>query len=357
VRRDLQSERQGFDTEEERMPKALRLHEYRGIDGLTLDELPLPHPERDEVRIKVDAFALNYGDFDLFENKYVFSLDLPARIGDECAGVVDAVGPDVKHFQPGERVSTLPWMNAGYGVDGDYALCPESFIARYPDCLTSAEVCSIWVQYLTAYFALLEVAELSSKDTVLITAASSSAGTAAMQIAHCVGATAVGTTRTRDNAAFLKDVGFDHVIVTDTQIIESEVMRCTGNIGARVIYDPIGGDFMQQYAGALAKHGQIFLYGGMSGQATVLPEITLTQKGACLRAFSVYSHIEDPEERQRGVDFVYRALEDRRLRPIVDRVFPLEAFREAFTYQYTAKNRRGKIVVAVDPDLTNAPGK
>ncbi len=106
------------------MPKVLRLHEFKGPAGLRIDELPLTEPDGNEIRIKVDAFSLNYGDFELMDNGYVFSVDLPSRIGDEAAGVIDAVGPDVTGFKIGDRISTMPWMNEGYGVDGEFAIVP-----------------------------------------------------------------------------------------------------------------------------------------------------------------------------------------------------------------------------------------
>ena len=108
------------------MPKVLRLHEFSGPSGLQIDDVPLTEPKDNEVRFKVEAFSLNYGDYELMENGYVFSIDLPSRIGDEAAGVVDAVGSKVTRFKIGDRVSSMPWMNEGYGVDGEFAIVPES---------------------------------------------------------------------------------------------------------------------------------------------------------------------------------------------------------------------------------------
>ena len=89
------------------MPRVLRLHEYSGISGITLDDIPLGAPGEGELRIAVDAFSLNYGDFDLFDNSYMFSMALPARFGDECAGTIDAIGPGVTGFSIGDRVSVV----------------------------------------------------------------------------------------------------------------------------------------------------------------------------------------------------------------------------------------------------------
>ena len=327
------------------MPKILRLHEFKGPAGLRIDELPLTKPEGNEVSIKVDAFSLNYGDFELMNNGYVFSVDLPSRIGDEAAGVIDAVGKDVKHLKIGDRVSTLPWMNEGYGVDGEFAIVPETFVAKYPENLTPAEGCSIWVAYLTAYYALAQISQVKKGDYVLITAATSSAGLAAIDMAHLLGATAIGTTRTQDNKPFLIESGADHVIVTQDEDISKKVMEFSSNKGASVIYDPIGGKIVQEYANAMAMGCDIYLYGGMDQNPTIIPEIEMTQKAAVLRPYSVYHHIYDPEQRKQGVNFVYDAIEKGKIKPRVDRVFPFDEFARAFEYSLAGKGRTGKIVI------------
>lgn len=245
------------------MAKILRLHEFTGPSGLRIDEMAVVEPEKNEVRIKVDAFSLNYGDFELMNNGYVFSVELPSRMGDEAAGTVEAIGPDVKNFRVGDRVSTMPWMNAGYGVDGEFAIVPEIFVAKYPDNLTPAEGCSIWVSYLTAYYALAEISQVKSGDFVLITAASSSAGLAAIDMAHLLGATPICTTRTSDNKPFLLTEGADHVIITEDENISEKTMEISAGKGAKVIYDPIGGALVQEYANAMATGCDIYLYGGM----------------------------------------------------------------------------------------------
>ncbi len=279
------------------------------------------------------------------ENSYVFSVTLPSRIGDEAAGVVDAIGPDVKKFKIGDPVSSLPWMNEGYGVDGEFAIVPETFVVSYPEGLSAAEGCSIWVTYLTAYFALVEISGIKSDDFVLITAASSSAGLAAMDVTHLLGATAIGTTRTHANKPFLLEAGVDHVIVTADENISERVQEISEGKGAKVIYDPVGGPLVQEYAGAMGQGCDIYLYGGMDPRPTVIPEIEMTQKAAVLRPYSVYHHMYDEEQRERGVKFIYDALESGKIKPRIDRTFPLKDFRKAFDYQLKGKGRTGKIII------------
>ncbi len=326
--------------------KALRLHEYTGIDGIRLDDIDVPEPSAGDIRIAVEAFSLNYGDLELFENKYMFSMQLPARFGDECAGVVDAIGENVQGFSIGDRVSSLPWMNEGYGVDGEFAIVPADFVAHYPENLSSNQACCIWVAYLTAYYALFEVGSLQRGETVLITAGTSSAALAAMELAKQHGANTIATSRSASNRQFLLDVGYDHVIIQGEDSMAHKILQYSAGLGARIIYDPIGGKIVQEYAGGLAQNAEIFLYGGIDPSPTILPEIEMTQKAACLRPFSVYNHIYEAQSRQRGVEYVFNALSKNVIRPFVDTVYPLAEFRQAFEDQVQASGRRGKIVIS-----------
>ena len=327
------------------MPKALRIHSFTGIGGIRLDEVEMPEPAGTEVRIKVDAFALNYGDFGLMEDDYVFSLELPSCFGDEAAGIVDALGPQATRFEVGERVSTVTFLNEGYGVNAEYALFPEDYLARYPANLSVAEGTSIWVQYLTAYYALHVVADIRPEDFVLITAASSSAGIGGTQLAKLAGARVIGTSRTSANRAFILETGADHVIATQEENVAERILEITGGAGARIVYDPVGGPLMAQYADAFGQDAVIFLYGDMSGEPTPVPIAEAIRKNAVIRPHSVYNFINGKELRESGVTFVYAALESGRIKPYIDRTFPLERFREAFAYQLAAKNRRGKIII------------
>ncbi|MFK7865374.1 MAG: zinc-dependent alcohol dehydrogenase family protein [Pseudohongiellaceae bacterium] len=333
------------------MAKVLRLHafkDYGDVSGIALDDVDVPEPQDKEVRIKVDAFSLNYGDFELFSNNYMFSMDLPARFGDECAGTVDAIGSGVTAFKVGDRVSTIPWMNVGYGVDGEFAIVPEDFVALSPSNLSSEEACCIWVAYLTAYYALFEISKVSADDYVLITAASSSAGMAAMELCRMVGAKTIGTSRTNKNRDFLLSIGFDHVIAQSDNDMSESIMAFTAGQGARIIYDPIGGKIVQDYANGLAQNAIIFLYGGMDQNPTILPEIEMTQKAACLRPFSVYNHVYQRESRERGITFVREALERGDIKAYVEKTYPIEDFASAFKDQLASSTRRGKMVVTTE---------
>ncbi|MCG8504916.1 MAG: zinc-dependent alcohol dehydrogenase family protein [Sphingomonadales bacterium] len=330
------------------MPRALRIHGFTGIEGIQMDEVPMPEPAGREVRLRVEAFALNYGDLGLMEDDYVFSLELPSCFGDEAAGIVDAVGPEVTRFRPGDRVSTVTFRNEGYPVDAEYCLFPEDYLAAYPERLSAVEGTSIWVQYLTAYYAFFEVAEITENDFILVTAASSSAGMGATQLAGLAGAKVIGTTRTSANAGFIRETGAHEVIATEEEDVSARILEITDGKGVRVVYDPVGGKLTAHYADAFGQDAIVFLYGDMSREPTVVPIAEAIRKNAVIRPHSVYNFVDKPMLRERGIKFVYDALDAGLIKPLIDKVFPLDRFREAFEYQVAAKGRRGKIVIKID---------
>lgn len=329
------------------MPKALRIHSFTGIDGIRLDEVPAPEPEGADIRVRAEAFALNWGDFHLMHDAYVFSEKLPFCFGDEATGIVDAIGPDVTKFKLGDRVSTVTFLNKGYGVNAEYFLWPETYLTKYPSNLSPVEGASIWVQYLTAYYALHEVSGIKPDDFVLNTAASSSAGIAGTQLAKSAGATVIGTSRSFANVPFIESTGADHVIATSDENISHRIMEITNGTGVRIIYDPVGGELLSQYANNLAQDAIIFLYGTLSGRQPPVPLIECIQANAVIRPHSVYNFVTNSELRKAGIQFISEALETKEIRPLIDKTFPIDSFREAFDYQLAAKNRRGKIVITI----------
>jgi NADPH:quinone reductase-like Zn-dependent oxidoreductase len=331
------------------MPTILRLHAYSGLEGLSLDDVPLQDPGNGEVRIRVHAFALNWGDMDLMENNYSFSFDeLPARIGSEATGTIDAVGEDVSPDLVGTRVCTIPYFYGNQGVNGEFAIVPERFVTPAPEALSDVEACSVWMQYLTAYFPLVEMGNVGPNSTILITAATGSAGLAAIQLANYLGARTICTTRSEESRAYLKKVGANHVIVTTHEDVAGKLNEITHGFGVNLIYDPVGGDLVQAYAKALAQEAVIVIYGGISGQPTILPELEMTTKNAVLRPYSLMNYTARDDLRDHGVAFVSDAVERGDLRPIIDRSFALEDYREAFNYMRAARSSHGKIVITTN---------
>jgi NADPH:quinone reductase len=194
------------------MPRVVRFHQTGGPEVLQIETIDVPPPGAGEVRIAVKALGLNRAESMFRLGQYLEQPTFPARLGYEAAGTVEAVGPGVTGLKSGDAVSTVPAFSQNqYGVYGDVAIVPAAAVAKHPPSLSWTEAAAIWMQYLTAYGALIEMARLGAGDTVLIPAASSSVGIAAIQIASMVGATPIALTRKHDKRAALTKLGAAHV--------------------------------------------------------------------------------------------------------------------------------------------------
>ena len=266
--------------------KIVRVHSLGGPEVLKIEELPLVTPKAGEVRIKVQAIGLNRAEVMFRTGHYLEQPEFPSRIGGEAAGVIDAVGPDVTELRVGDKVSVATGQSMGrYGTYGESAIIPAMSAIRYPDNLTPEEAASIWVQYLTAYFAFVDLAALKPGISVLITAATGGAGLGAIQMARVLGATIIATTRSTEKKQALLDAGAHHVIITEKEPLSARVKEITKDKGADVIFDPIAGATLSVLAEAVAWGANSSFTGHWTVQR---PSILLEP---LLRAISRYTPI------------------------------------------------------------------
>jgi NADPH:quinone reductase-like Zn-dependent oxidoreductase len=329
------------------MARVVRFHEMGGPEVLRVEERDVPPPGQGEVQIRIHALGLNRAEAMFRRGQYLEEPKLPARLGYEAAGTVEAIGPGVEDFKVGDAVSTIPAFSLNaYGLYGDLANAPAHAVAHHPASLSWVEAAAVWMQYLTAYGALIDIAGLTRGDAVVIPAASSSVGLAAIQIANRVGATPIALTRGSAKRRALLDAGAAHVVVTDEQDLVAEVLNLTGGRGARVVFDPVGGPTFAKLAQATARLGIIFLYGALSPEPTPLPLFDVLGKWITIRGYVLMEITSDPARLERGKRFVNDGLADGSLRPIIAKTFPLDQIVEA--HRYLESNQQvGKIVVTV----------
>jgi NADPH:quinone reductase-like Zn-dependent oxidoreductase len=329
------------------MPKIVRFHEIGGPEVLKIEDVPSKAPGKGEVRLKVQAIGLNRAESMFFHGQYLEQPQLPARLGYEAAGVVEAVGPGVDKSWLGKQVATIPAfsMNA-YGVLGEEAISPVAALGEYPARLSPTEGAAIWMQYLTAYGALIEFGGLKKNDFVLITAASSSVGIAAIEIARAEGAITIATTRTGSKRKEISELGADHVIATQEEDLVARVKEITAGKGARLIFDPVAGPLLETLAEAAAPHGIIFEYGALSGQPTPFPLFAALSKWLTIRGYTLMEITSVPEKLALAKKYVYDRLQDGRLRPRLAKTFSFSQTVDA--YKYLESNAQvGKIVITV----------
>jgi NADPH:quinone reductase len=330
------------------MPKIVRFNETGPADVLRIDCLPQRDPQEGEVRLRVEAIGLNRAEVMFRTGTYLEEPQFPARLGLEAAGVVDAIGPGVAEIKVGDRVSTVPSFSmSSHGVYGESAIVPAHAVVRYPSNLSPLEGASIWTQYLTVWGALIHHGKLRARQDVLITAASSSVGLAAIEIANLVGARAIAVTRNPAKKRALLESGAAEVVVSVEEDIAAAVHRYTEGHGASLIFDAVAGTFLETLARCAAPGAQIIEYGWLSGEPTPLPLFLVFQKGLTVRGYTLYEFVRDPVLRPEAEKFVSTHLAEGSLRPRIDRTFPLSQIVNA--HRYLESNQQiGKIVVTID---------
>jgi NADPH:quinone reductase-like Zn-dependent oxidoreductase len=327
--------------------RIVRFHSVGGPEVLKIQEESIQEPGKGEVRLRVKAIGLNRAEVMFRQGQYLEAPVLPSKLGYEAAGVVEAVGPDVDKSWLGKKASTVPaFLMTEYGVYGEVAIVPASALAIYPEKLTPEEGTSIWMQYLTAYGALIAHAQITKGDFVIITAASSSVGIAAIEMAKAEGAISIATTRTSKKKATLVEVGATHVIATEEEDFIKRVNEITGGKGARVIFDPIAGKGIELLAQAAALGGTIFEYGALASGSTPFPLFTALGKGLSVRGYTLREVLSVPKLRAKAEQYVFDQVKAGDFKPRIDRVFPFAEIVEAHRYM-ESNEQIGKIVVAV----------
>jgi len=329
------------------MPRTVRFHQLGGPENLVIEELPSRAPAEGEAKLRVAAVGLNRAESGYYHGFYFEQPVLPSRLGYEAAGIVESVGPGVDASWVGKKVSTVPGFSQNkYGVLAEEAIVPASSLREYPAKFSAVEGASIWMQYLTAYGALIHYGKVGPGDFVLITAASSSVGLAAIQLVKDAGATAIATTRTSKKRDEILALGADHVIATAEEDLPKRVAEITGGKGARIIFDPVAGPYVETLAAAAAMGGTIYIYGNLSQQPTPFPVMQAFPKGLSMRTYTMMEITASPQAIETAARYIYDRLADGRLQPKVAKTFPFAQSADA--YRFLESNEQiGKVVITL----------
>ena len=243
--------------------------------------------------------------------------------------------------------STVPGFPADkYGVYGEVAIVPALALAEYPPKLSYQEGTSIWMQYLTAYGALIMHGAIQKGDYVLITAASSSVGTAAIEIAKAEGAISIAATRTSTKKAELLALGADHVVASEEEDLAGRVREIADGKGASLIFDPVGGAGFPNLLAAAALNATIFEYGALSMAPATISLLDVVRKHLVIRGYTLFEVVTNPGAFTQAKHYVFDHLAAGTFKPRIDKTFPLSQIVEA--HRYMESNQQiGKIVVTV----------
>ncbi|HEY5706457.1 MAG TPA: zinc-dependent alcohol dehydrogenase family protein [Terrimicrobiaceae bacterium] len=328
------------------MPKIVRFHQTGGAEVLQLEELPTRVPQQGEVRIRVEAIGLNRAELMFRQGAYLEQPQLPSLIGYEASGIVEEVGPGVVDLKPGDKVSSIPSFSmTQYGTYGEVVVLPAYSLAKYPSRLSPVEATAIWMQYLTAY-GLVEFGHLHEGDQLLITAAASSVGLAAIQIANALGAKPIATTRNPAKEKALRDAGAYQVVNTGSGKWIEHVREITVGKGVDLAFDPVAGSGLEQIAQIVREEGTIFVYGALASEPTPFPLFAALGKNLTIRGYTLFSIVKDRDRLERAKRWVYGQLSAGTLHPVISRTFALGDIVEAHRYM-ESNEQIGKIVVTV----------
>lgn len=329
------------------MARTAIFRETGGPEKLRIEDVDVREPGQGEVKLQVEAVGLNRAELMYLGGYYFETPVLPSRIGYEVAGVVTSVGAGVDQELVGKRMATVPGFSMNkYGSLGEEAIVPVERLAAYPEKLSAEEGAAIWMQYMTAYGALVWHGQAGEGDFVLVTAASSSVGLAAIQIVKAEGGIAIATTRRSDKREALLAEGADYVIATEEEDLEARVKEITGGKLARLVFDPIAGPFLEKLANATAPGGTIFEYGVLSSDPTPFPLRAAMGKALNIRGYTLHEVTADAQVFAEAKAYITARLEDGRFKPTIAKTFPLEQAADA--YRYLESNQQvGKVIITV----------
>lgn len=329
------------------MSRVVRLHQIGGPEVLKIEDISVPPPKTGEVQICAKAFGLNRAEVMFRTGQYVTEPQLPAILGYEVAGVVAAIGPGVEGFAAGDKVSVVPCFLLGeYGLHGELVNAPAFGVVKHPENLSWEEAAATWMMFVTAYGALVDIANVQKGDVVLIRAASSSVGLAAIQIVNMLGGVSVALTRGSSKRDTLLAAGARHVIATEEQDLVAEVMKITNGKGARIAFDPVGGPEVPKILEALSFLGIFFQYGALDARNVQAPVLALLGKDLTIRGYQLFEITRDLKRLEQAKRFVVDGLASGALKPVIAKKFRFEDIVEAYRFM-ESNTQVGKIVVTV----------
>ncbi len=339
--------------------KAVRLHEFGGLDVLRLEEIDDPVPGPGEVSIRIRASALNHLDVDVRDGTSRFPVEFPHTLGVEVAGEIEAIGSGVEGWEEGDRVNPYIMTPCGecaycrtgreslclaagfisFSTGGGYAeklTCPARQLVRIPDGVSMEAAAALQVAFATSWHMLFTRGQLKPGETVLINSVGSGIGSAAVQLAKMAGAFVIGNASSDEKLERARELGMDVGINHATQDVVEEVMKATDGAGADLTYEHVGGELFQKGLDALKKDGRLVICGGHSGEVVPFDIIPFfrTQKSV------IGSFVYTREEISRCFDLAARG----RITPLVHATFPLEQAREAMEMM-ERREHFGKIVL------------
>jgi NADPH:quinone reductase len=321
--------------------KAIQVPEPGGPEKMLLVEVPKPAPGPKQALVRIAASGVNF--IDVYFRKGLYKADLPIAIGQEGAGTVEAVGPEVTEVAPGDRVAYAMTR----GSYAEYAVVPAALLVKIPDRLDFTTAAAAMLQGMTAHYLTHSTYALKDGDTCLVHAAAGGAGGLTAQMAKMRGARVFGTVSTEEKARIARENGVDAAIIYTEQDFEAEVKRLTGGRGVDVVYDSVGRTTFEKSLNSLRPRGLMALFGQSSGPVPPFDPNILNAKGSLfLSRPSLGHYVATREELLWRAGDVLGWIASGKLKLRLDRTYPL-AEAAAAHRDLESRKTAGKLVLAV----------
>jgi NADPH:quinone reductase len=298
--------------------KAIQVKQTGGPEVMELVELPVPEPKANEAVVKLSASGVNF--IDVYHREGRYKAPLPFTPGQEGAGVVTAVGSDVKSVKVGDRVA---WSHL-LGAYAEYAAVAADRLVPIPAGVSDQQAAAAMLQGMTAQYLAYDTYPLKRGETALIHAAAGGVGLLLVQMAHNIGVRVIATVSTEEKATLAREAGADDIILYTQTDFEAETKKLTGGKGVDVVYDSVGKTTFEKGLNVLRPRGMMALFGGSSGAVPPLDPITLTQKGSLyLTRPSLGNYIATREELVARSSAVFGMIAAGKLKLRIEFTYPL----------------------------------
>jgi len=312
-----------------------------GPEVLKIEDVLVRPPGPHEVRIAVKALGLNRADMMWRRGRYFEVTDLPAHLGYEASGVIEALGEGVVDLAVGDAVSVIPGFSLNeYGMYGEWVLAPANMVIKTPACLTFEQAASIWMMFLTAYDAIIEPVRPSVGTTVLIPDAGSVEGIAAIQIVNAIGAIPVAITCSKTVQKKLLGVGAAYAVVTEREDWISRFQHASS--GAKsMVFDPFFAPAIPAFLNAMGARAQ-----GLDDTATSTRSIEGLTRLPTIFGYPMWGLTSDTLRLKAATEFILAGFQKGVFRPVIDRVFPFDEIVDAHRC-LDANEQFGKIMITL----------
>lgn len=331
--------------------KAWVSHTAGGPDTLVLEDRAMPEAGAGELRVRVQAVGINFPDGLLIRDLYQVRPPRPLVPGSEFCGVVEAAGPGVTRFQPGDVVIG----RCGWGAMAEYlVIAQERCVAIAPE-LPRAEAAAFLFAYATAYHALVDAARLRPGETVLVLGAAGGVGSAAVEVARALGATVLAAASTDAKLAFARSRGAAHGVVYDAALAAGDGQKALAAAfkelvpgGVDVVFDPVGGAYTEAAFRCLARRGRHLVVGFTAGIPRVPTNLALLKRAQLIGVDWRMFVQEEPAANERNVAALLAMWQAERIRPQVSERFPFSAAPDAIA-RLESRGAMGKVAVEMAP--------